>query len=91
MPAKKLTKAESAWLDELEALLMRAPKRFEAYTIGDNDLTFYDVNVYRAFEEANAAECRGNSTFGDVPVLAINSGAKLRTVRASFGIVGGCG
>jgi hypothetical protein len=43
METKPLTKAEKAWLNKIEKLLMNPPtNRIGFYTIGDNDLLTYD-------------------------------------------------
>jgi hypothetical protein len=46
--AKPLTKAERAWLLELEVVLLRCPKRIELYTTGDAMLTAVDATEFRA-------------------------------------------
>jgi len=57
MAAKKLTKAEKVWLEEVEAILSNPPsKRLACYTIGDPSLHFYDRNVSAAWEKANPYE-----------------------------------
>lgn len=40
----KLTKKESAWFDEVNAVLARcpSPEKFGFYTIGDRDVSVYD-------------------------------------------------
>lgn len=39
----KLTKAEKAWVEKLQAVIDKCPsKRLAAYTIGDADITLYD-------------------------------------------------
>ena len=54
MAAKPLTKKEQAWLDKLEKVMNERPtKRLHCYTIGDHDLSFYDINVSDAWEADN--------------------------------------
>jgi len=79
--AKKLTKAESAWLDELEAVISRCPSpRMNAYTVGDNDLTFYDKPV------ADAWEAKNPRLQLDAGELHQRAGSVLRVVRTNFNI-----
>ena len=77
--AKKLTKAESAWLDELEAVMSRCPsERLQCYTTGDNDLTFYDKPVADSWERANPREQL------DASELHERAGSRLRVIRGAF-------
>jgi hypothetical protein len=79
VPAKKLTEAESAWLDELEAVMKRCPsKRLQAYTTGDNNLTFYDKPTADAWEAKNPSEQL------DAGALHERAGSRLRSIYGAF-------
>lgn len=87
MAAKPLTEKEAAWLKRLEKVLMACPTdRLECYTIGDNDLKFYDKNVYNAHEET-----RGFREEQDVGAACEDCGAHLGTVNSNFWIVSAAG
>ena len=79
MPAKPLTKKEQAWLDDLEAVMLRCPsKRLASYTIGDNDLMFYDAGVAYAWQKANPREIL------DACILHERAGSALGRVIGNF-------
>lgn len=81
MKAKPLTKRESDWLKKLEAVMNECPStRLQCYTIGDNDLTFYDKQVSLAWENANP---RAELDAGEQHEKA---GSALATVRGNFQI-----
>lgn len=89
MSAEPLTKEEKSWLKKLEKVMKSCPSdRLECYTIGDNDIMFYDKNVfnqyvidkYGAYNEAN-----------DVGRDVDDSGAYLKRVYANFGIISAAG
>lgn len=48
----KLTKKESAWFDEVNAVLARcpSPEKFGFYTIGDRDVSVYDKRKEKEIE-----------------------------------------
>ena len=81
------TEEELKWLKNLEKMLMSCPsKRLECWTMGDQNLTFYDKNLY---EEQDAKY----GTYGspDVGGVVTASGSFSISINAPFGIVGGCG
>jgi hypothetical protein len=81
MAAKKLTKAEKVWLSRLEDLMSDVPtKRLACYTIGDNDLMFYDQNVSEAWERENPREQI------DATELHRRAGSALGSVSGRFRI-----
>jgi hypothetical protein len=81
MSAKPLSKREREWLDELEAVLMKCPsRRLACFTIGDQDLHFYDQTVSLAWEKANP---RLQLDAGPIHEAA---GSALRIVNANFNI-----
>lgn len=83
MTAKPLTKEEIDWLDQLESVLMKCPsKRLEAYTIGDQDLQFFDADVAKAWELENDDP----HAFRDAPSVHSAAGSALRRVRTNFNI-----
>ena len=47
---KPLTKAERRWVDDLQAVLARCPKRLELVTIGDPSLRVIDGIASRGLE-----------------------------------------
>ncbi|HHH2569398.1 TPA: hypothetical protein ACPZVG_001457 [Klebsiella pneumoniae] len=57
----KLTKKESAWIDEVNAVMARcpSPKKFGFYTIGDSDIHLYDLR--REGEIEAALDARSSS------------------------------
>lgn len=79
--AKRLTKAENEWLDELEAVMQRCPsKRLQCYTTGDTNLTFYDKPVADAWEAKNPREQL------DASELHRRAGSELRSIFGAFNI-----
>jgi hypothetical protein len=81
MPSKKLTAVEIAWLGKLEAVLRACPSsRLACYTVGDNDLTFYDKNVAASWEAAHPREQL------DAPEMHARAGSYLGVVTGSFNI-----
>lgn len=83
--AKPLTKKESAWLARLEKVLSSCPSdRLECYTIGDNNVTFYDRHVLNKYE----LSLREGD---DMWPMCDASGALLRTLYSNFGIVSAAG
>lgn len=79
MAAKKLTKAENAWLDELEAVMKRCPSpRLQSYTTGDNNITFYDKPVADAWEAKHPHEQL------DAGELHERAGSRLRSIYGNF-------
>lgn len=81
MPAKPLTVAESKWLDRLENVMSKCPSsRLACYTIGDQDLAFFDRNVASKWELENSNEQL------DAALSHKTSGASLRTVYGNFTI-----
>lgn len=80
MPAK-LTKAEREWLKNLQALLNKCPsRRFQGYTIGDNDIVIYDKDVMEAWQEAN------QNQHLDVGLEVEQAGAELARFEFTFQI-----
>lgn len=69
----KLTKKESAWLDEVNAVLARcpSPEKFGFYTIGDSDIHLYDL---RREGEIEAALYARSSSDWCTAVAATGSG-----------------
>ncbi|MEB7611771.1 hypothetical protein NGC34_00260 [Klebsiella michiganensis] len=69
----KLTKKESAWLDEVNAVLARcpSPEKFGFYTIGDSDIHLYDLR--RESEIEAALDARSSSDWCTA-VAAIGAG-----------------
>ena len=83
--AKPLTKKESKWLNKLEKVLKECPSdRLECYTIGDNDITFYDRHVLKKYETS----LREGDDMGP---MCDASGARLKIVYSNFGIVSAAG
>lgn len=81
MNAKPLTKKEKAWLDKLERVMNQCPsKRLACYTIGDNDLTFYDASVSNQWERDNPNKLL------DAGALHTESGSRLYNICGSFNI-----
>lgn len=59
---KPLTKAERAWLAELQEVLNRCPsKRLGFYTIGDPEITIYDRS--KEDQITDVLDRRGNADF----------------------------
>ena len=85
--AKRLTKAETKWLEELQALLDACPsKRLGCYTIGDPSVTVFDKNVLRAWDKENP-RCEL-----DGPQQVLKCGADLDFVLMfPFAVEGVCG
>lgn len=87
MEVKPLTKKEQAWISELQRVVKKCPsKRMEAYTIGDNDITIYDKNAYKAVEDSYS----GNDT-PDVCQMVDESDSELARIFFKFGIVSSAG
>ena len=85
--AKLLTKKEKAWLGRLEKVLMACPTdRLECYTVGDNDLMFYDKNVHAAHEKT-----RGYREEQDMCPACDECGAHLGRVFSKCFIVSAAG
>ena len=81
MSAKKLTAAEKAWMEKLSAVLTACPSpRLACYTVGDNDLTFYDKNVAASWEALHPREHL------DAPDLHRRAGSYLGVVHGPFNI-----
>lgn len=81
MSAKPLTKKEQKWLDKLEKVMCECPsKRMACYTIGDNNLTFYDENVSNQWELDNPRE------EPDAGELHIKAGSYLGEAIGTFAI-----
>lgn len=71
-----LTKEEKAWFRKLQKVLDECPTdRISAYTVGDNDLTFYDNTKD---DEINEAHNYTESEFGNI---VESMGAELIFVR----------
>ncbi|MBZ0057135.1 MULTISPECIES: hypothetical protein [unclassified Leclercia] len=66
--AKKLTKKEQAWIDELQAVLDRcpSPEKIGYYTIGDNNIFLYDLR--RENEIQHALDSRAAGEWGTAAV-----------------------
>lgn len=61
--SKPLTRAERAWLNELQAMLNACPtKRLGFYTIGDNSVTVFDLTKEDAIN-ARLDERQGRGDF----------------------------
>lgn len=83
---KPLTKKEIKWLERFEAVMAACPsKRLECYTIGDNDLQFFDANLYDAEDKGDITDSR------DVGQVLIDSGSFRVSIFGPFRIVGACG
>ena len=69
----KLTKKELAWIAEVNAVLARcpSPKKIGFYTIGDNDVSLYELRL--ANEVMSALDSR-NSADWCTAVQKINAG-----------------
>lgn len=81
MKAKSLTATERKWLAKLESVMKECPSnRLHCYTIGDNDLTFYDKNVADVWESKNQRHEY------DAPQLHRAAGSLLAVVTGNFNI-----
>ncbi|EGF4813901.1 hypothetical protein ICF92_003246 [Escherichia coli] len=71
--AKKLTKKEQAWIDELQAVLDRcpSPEKIGYYTIGDKNIFLYDL---RRDKEINIALDSRSSSDWCTAVAAVGAG-----------------
>lgn len=78
MAAKPLTAAEKAWIKKLQTVLNACPSdRFEAYTIGDNNITLIDAELSKGFDRnldvcvaANETEATLAVIYTPFPVLS---------------------
>lgn len=81
----KLTKKEEAWLLRLEKCLASAPvslnKKVQAYTIGDNDITLYDLEKQTEYED----KLHERDT-PDKGVMVYEAGTYLNNFVFPFGI-----
>jgi hypothetical protein len=79
MSAKPLTEEEKEWLKKLESVMKECPtKRLACYTIGDNNLCFFDKNVASKFERDNPR------LELDAPALHQQAGSYLGEVWGKF-------
>mgnify|MGYP003441088384 CR=1 FL=1 len=77
--AEPLTDEEIKWCKSLEKLLMKTPKRFGLFTIGDADLGVYDQD-----------ECIDRGVDED-DLKPIKAGLGLATIHSNKQIGGWCG
>lgn len=77
----RLTKAEAAWVKEVQAVMDRCPsKRLAAYTVGDSDITLYDGGK----EDAIQAALDGRGGPSDFCQAVTYKEAELAEIRFPF-------
>lgn len=92
----KLTDSEIKWFKGLQSYANSAPaslkrkfknRQVSSYTIGDRDITFYDVDLTEKYAEENTI-CNNEP---DLVISVQETDAELFRVIFPFGVEGVCG
>lgn len=82
-----LTPEEKKWLKKLQNVLNECPSnRMESYTIGDNDITIYDISANDSEEAENSAV--RNCDWCDVIAA---TGTELASITFPFAVLSTAG
>ena len=80
-----MTKNEKVWFDKLQKLMDECPfddSKYESYTIGDFDITFYDVKKH----EAKREEYADDNYYPDECLICGNANAEVYLITTKFPI-----
>ena len=82
----ELTKKEIAWLDRFRKTMAAAPKtlnkKVSSYTIGDNDITLYDLKKFEEHFRKNALK-RNHPDHCD---LVVESDSEIEKINFPFSV-----